>query len=145
MNYPQAFEYNEVIQNLRLAFLDPDLQEGQVTQTPLGLPRALSGGFALTYEVKSKGKTYAVRCFHREVGSAQQRYKAISKALTSLSSGYFVDFDFQPDGIRVGGKFYPIVKMNWATGDTLGVYISKHLKNKDRIEALRKGFRNLAR
>ena len=144
MKYPQIIEYNEALQHPQTAFLDPELQRGRVTQTPLGLPRALSGGFALTYEVACQGKTYAVRCFHREVSSVKQRYQAISSALNSLSSPYFVDFDFQGDGIRVAGSSFPIVKMKWASGNTLSVFISKNIKNKQYYVILREKFRNLA-
>jgi hypothetical protein len=48
MKYPQLVEYNEALQHPQTAFLDPELQRGRVRQTPLGLPLALAGAFALT-------------------------------------------------------------------------------------------------
>jgi hypothetical protein len=93
-----------------------------VATTPLGLPLALSGGFALTYTVQVGRRKLAVRCFHKEVPDAQNRYAKISAKLRSLSSsGYFVSFDFQQQGIRIKGATYPIVKMEWAEGQTLGL------------------------
>ena len=47
--YPQIVEYNEAVQHPATAFRDPELRQGQVKVNALGLPVALSGGFALTY------------------------------------------------------------------------------------------------
>ena len=144
MTYPQIVDYQGAVQHPRLAFLDPDLQSGKVKETPLGLPMVWSGGFALTYQVKSGGRTYAVRCFHREVPAVEKKYAAISKKLKSITSEYFVDFDFQPLGIKIAGNSYPIVKMDWVEGNTLGVHIAKIASNKYALEKLRGSFRALA-
>lgn len=144
MPYPQIVEYNDAIQHTQSAFSDPELQRGSVEQTPLGLPLALSGGFALTYKVQSGAKRFAVRCFHREVPEAQAKYAAISTKLKSLASPYFVNFVFDPRGIRVGQVHVPIVKMDWVEGDTLGVYLEKRSSDRNAIETLRRQFRELA-
>src|SRR5262245_20630898 len=116
MSYPQAIDYHEAVQDPANAFFDPALRAGSVGVTPLGLPLALSGGFALTYTVRSGSRKFAVRCFHREVPEAQQRYAMVSTKLESLCSPYFVNFDFQVHGIRIRGKPYPVVKMDWVEG-----------------------------
>lgn len=144
MKYPQVTDYQDAVQDPRLSFLDPELRAGTVTKTPLGLPRVWSGGFALTYEVRFGGRTYAVRCFHREVPAVEKKYAAISKKLKALTSEYFVDFDFQPLGIKIAGNSYPIVKMDWVEGNTLGVHIAKIASNKYALEKLRGSFRALA-
>lgn len=144
MSYPQIIEYNEAVQDPRHAFLDNELRAGKVAETPLGLPLALSGGFALTYAIQSGQRKYAVRCFHREVPEAQNRYAAISTKLQSLASQYFVTFSFQPDGIRVHGRSFPIVKMDWVEGETLGVYLDRLASNQSALTSLRSGFADLA-
>jgi hypothetical protein len=144
MSYPQAIEYHEALQDPRRAFSDPMLKAGTVAQTPLGLPLALSGGFALTYTVQTGARKFAVRCFHREVPEAQQRYALISAKLKSLSSLYFVDFDFQPSGIRIGGRPFPIVKMHWVEGETLGVHLDRVATRPASVAALRQSFADLA-
>src|SRR5689334_19396573 len=100
MPYPQIIDYNEAVQHPAGTFTDPLLQAGRVAETPLGLPLALSGGFALTYSVTSGSRRFAVRCFHREVPEAQSRYAAISSTLRSIQSPYFVDFAFEPKGVK---------------------------------------------
>src|SRR5262249_27139255 len=95
------------------------------------------------YEITSGSKKYAVRCFQQEVPSVEQRYKAISAKLKALASPYFVDFDFQSSGIKIRGNSYPIVKMDWIEGDTLGVFVSKNRSNSAVLQALRLSFREL--
>lgn len=104
----------------------------------------MSGGFALTYKVQCGTKKFAVRCFHREVPQAQARYAHISSKLRSLASNYFVHFDFQAGGVRIHGKAYPIVKMDWVEGDTLGVYLDKTSLKPPDFTVLRESFATLA-
>lgn len=144
MSYPQIIEYNEAIQDPRSAFSDAELKRGTVEETPLGLPLALSGGFALTYTVKCAPKKFAIRCFHREVPEAQSRYAAISAKLGSLTAPYFVSFDFQSVGIRVRGKSFPIVKMDWVEGRTLGVHLDANSGDRAAVGSLRQAFVSLA-
>ena len=111
----------------------------------LGLPLALCGGFALTYTVQSGTAKYAVRCFHKQSNALEQRYAAISKRLQALKSPYFLTFEFQPQGIKISGKAFPVVKMAWATGSTLGEFIENNHKKPQLLTALGDSLRNLAK
>ncbi|TCP12548.1 serine/threonine protein kinase [Simplicispira metamorpha] len=135
MAYPSLEQYNQAFQLHSKLLFDPDLRTGTVATTGLGLPLAISGGFALTYTIKTASKKYAVRCFHRESKALERRYEAISRRLASLRSPYFLDFQFQPKGISVDGSTFPIVKMAWAKGETLGEFIEN---NRDNSQALSK-------
>ena len=75
MTYPQSTEYQAAIQHPQQCFVDPELKLCATRMTPLGLPYALSGGFALTYTLERANKKYAVRCFHREVNELHDRYE----------------------------------------------------------------------
>lgn len=143
MSYPQITDYQDAVQDPR-TFYDPSLKTGKVATTPLGLPLALSGGFALTYSFQVGQKRLAVRCFHKEVPNAQVRYAQVSSKLSALGSKYFVHFDFQAQGIRIGKQAYPIVKMDWVEGDTLGVYLERNHSNAINLNALRHSFATLA-
>lgn len=59
MAYPSLEQYNEALQSPQLVLLDPELKRGALRTTGLGLPLALCGGFALTYEVTVGSKKYA--------------------------------------------------------------------------------------
>lgn len=143
MTYPQSTEYHSAVQSPELCFFDPELRSGVVRSTPLGLPHALSGGFALTYTIQNGSKKFAVRCFHREVPDLQLRYEVISKRLKSLNSNFFVEFEYEVDGIKVNKSKFPIVKMRWVEGLTLGDYISQNSTDKSKLMELRRQFHDL--
>ena len=145
MPYPQITEYHEAVQHPQLAFVDPELKQGAVAENNLGLPLVMSGGFALTYAVTTARKKCAVRCFHREIPAIQQKYDAIAKKLRSLPNGYFVDFDFQQAGINVRQQTFPIVRMDWVEGDTLGIWLDKHIDDPRGLEKARVEFACIAR
>jgi hypothetical protein len=145
MRYPQITEYHEAVQHPAQAFIDPDLKQGAVAENTLGLPLVMSGGFALTYAVTTPRRKSAVRCFHREIPEVQQKYAAISKKLRALANGFFVDFDFQQAGISVRRQVYPIVRMDWVEGDTLGVWLDKHFDDPRALQKARGDFAAIAR
>ena len=145
MPYPQITEYHEAVQHPQLAFVDPELKQGTVAENNLGLPLVMSGGFALTYAVTTARKKCAVRCFHREIPAIQQKYDAIAKKLRALPNGYFVDFDFQQAGIKVRQNTFPIVRMDWVEGDTLGIWLDKHIDDPRALEKARVEFTSIAR
>ena len=107
-----------------------------IATTGLGLPLALCGGFALTYTVNTSSAKYAVRCFHKQSNALEKRYSSITSRLKKLHSPYFVEFEFQPQGVTVAGKLYPIVKMKWATGTTLGEFLEHGYSNASDLQQL---------
>lgn len=146
MAYPSFEEYTETLQlPLDRVFFDPLLARGQVSKNALGLPFARSGNFALTYEVKVGSDRYAVRCFHKQSNSLEARYAAISRHLSGLRSQYFVDFQFQRTGIRTRTGTFPIVRMGWCAGDTLGEFVSANRYNKAALDLLVDVLRDLRR
>jgi hypothetical protein len=145
MPYPQIVEYHEAVQHPSQAFVDPELKQGAVAENNLGLPLVMSGGFALTYAVTTPRRKCAVRCFHREIPAIQQKYDAISKKLRSLTNGCFVYFDFQQSGINVRQQTFPIVRMDWVEGDTLGIWLDKHFDDPRALEKARTDFAAIAR
>jgi serine/threonine protein kinase len=143
MILPRGDEYNMAIQNPRIAFTDIELKSGSVETTPLGLPKPYSGGFTITYKLSNSQKSWAVRCFHRDIQDLQQRYKAIGNFFSRNQSRYFVDAKYLAEGIKVNGKGYPIIKMLWLDGDPLNIYLSKAFSQKTKIENLLSDFVNL--
>jgi hypothetical protein len=144
MAYPSLEQYNQAFQLHSRLLADPELKAGIVATTGLGLPLAISGGFALTYTISSGTKKFAVRCFHRESKALERRYVAISKRIAGLNSPYFLDFQFQPQGIKVDGAGYPIVKMAWAKGETLGEFLEDNRSNASALSMLSDSIYSLA-
>jgi hypothetical protein len=144
MPLPTLEQYNTALQCPKLALVDPQLKTGTVKTTGLGLPLALCGGFALTYTVSVSGRKYAVRCFHKKSNDLETRYRAITNRLAALHSPYFIQFEFQTQGVRIDGRAYPVVKMEWASGDTLGEFLESEFGNRVALERLRTALRAVA-
>ncbi len=132
------------MQHPQSALVDPDLRKGTIEKDIRGLPRVISGGVALTYTVKTKTERYAVRCFHKRSDTLEKRYDAISKKLKDLHSQYFVDFEFQRQGVWVNGIKHPVVKMAWASGMTFGQFLANHYENKSSLQDLNKALGKLS-
>ena len=133
MAYPTIEQYQEALQHPATAFTDPILAKGKIRASGLGTPLVASGGFALTYGLEVAQKKYAVRCFHREAKGLENRYSSISKKIRSLASDYFVEFEYQANGVKIGKATWPIVKMAWASGETLGEFVENNYRNKDKL------------
>ncbi len=143
MNWPLASDYQDAVQNPKQCFQDPQLQGGQVTLNRLGLPRVASGMFASVYEMRNGEHRWAVRCFLRPSADQRERYAALSAYLSQIKMPGMVGFAYEPQGIRVRGQWYPIVKMDWVEGVTLHTYISKHLEEPDTLRRLARQWRKL--
>ncbi|WP_416050277.1 serine/threonine protein kinase [Cupriavidus basilensis] len=144
MAYPTLEQYQEALQHPRVAFTDSELAAGFIQSTGLGLPLVISGGFALTYKVKAQNRQFAVRCFHKEAKGLERRYEAISRSLRALKSQYFLDFAYQPQGVRVLGKVHPLIRMEWASGETLGEFLESNYSDAAKIGALQSSLQALA-
>jgi len=90
-------------------------------------------------------KTWAIRCFLRPISDHAERYEAISRHLHKVSLRYDVDFRFLKQGIQIGSKWFPIVKMQWAEGDLLHTYVEKQLRFPWLLATLRAKWVNLVR
>ncbi|GIV35548.1 MAG: hypothetical protein KatS3mg031_3083 [Chitinophagales bacterium] len=143
MLLPRGDEYNVAVQNPRISFNDADLKSSSVETTPLGLPKPYSGGFTITYKLSNGQKGWAVRCFHKDISDLQRRYQAIETFLSKNNSKYFVEAKYLSNGIKVNGKPYPIIKMQWLEGEPLNVYLSKNYTQKAKVEKLLSDFVNL--
>lgn len=144
MAWPGMVEYSAAVQSQRTSFPSPELQSAKVVTNKLGLPKVAAGAFAIVYQLEAGRDTWAIRCFTRDVGDLQERYAAIAEHLRKAKLSRFVPFDYLSDGIRVGGKTYPIMKMQWVEGVPLNRYVEQHLGDPKRLLALAGQFGDLA-
>ena len=145
MHYPSLAEYSDALQlSLGIALSDPLLGRGTLRSRGPGQPIVRSGNFALTFEVVADGRSYAVRCFHKPSDSLQARYAAIGGYLRRIRSTCFVAFEFQPSGITTESGTYPIVRMDWAHGETLAAFVAAHRADSDTLGHLRVSLRQIA-
>ena len=138
--WPTPQDYNEALQNPDISFADPELKVGVAATNALGLPRPISGAFASVYQMNCGERTYAVRCFLHNVRDQQLRYELISNYIMSDDLPYTVTCHFQPNGIQIHGRWFPVLKMEWVEGQTLDRYIESHLNNRAELASLRDRF-----
>jgi len=145
MKYPDPGEYQDALQFPSSVFSDPMLQDAEPESGPLGLPRALTGAFAVVFPVRSRGFRWAVKCFLTEVSDQRRRYRAIAAHLQHTRLPYTIEFEYQPDGIRIDGRVFPILKMEWVDGTPISRYIEEHLDHPETLRALHEKWRAMIR
>ena len=144
MKYPGIGAYTDAMASIDMTVLDSVLSGGDVENNSWGMPLARSGSFAYTFKINTRSGDYAFRLFQTERKGMQTRYKAISDELAAHPNKFFVDFEYLTQGIRVEGDAFPAIRMRWADGEPLGVYIEKNLKNAQRLRVLQKNIGKLA-
>ena len=150
MPWPAITDFTNAIYNPKLSFNDRDLAQGEVELHPkFGTPLLYAGAFASVYPVKcGQGKKYAVRCFTKEVSDQQdqqERYKQLTNYLKQEHPPGFVGFEYQPQGIRVRGEWYPIVKMEWVEGEPLDSHVQNTLTKPTAMKHLADQWRETAK
>ncbi|HEV2327950.1 MAG TPA: hypothetical protein VGY56_04070 [Verrucomicrobiae bacterium] len=138
MAWPMPQDYSEAVQNPHLAFSDADLKRGQIELNNLGLPRPCAGAFAVVFKVKVHPQSWAVKCFTSEILDQQRRYEAISTYLAKVALPYTVPFTYMQSGIKVSGNNYPLLKMEWVQGESLGSFVGRSLNYPDTLLSLAK-------
>ena len=145
MKYPTPTEYTDALQAPKLAILDPKLAGGRVEARNWdGAPFARVGQFALTFKITAGGRDHAFRCFQSDRPGMRDRYSAISDAMAGDSLPGLVAFDYQQAGIRVGSQSFPAIRMDWATGVSLGSYVESNVRKPAVLRALQQKLHSLS-
>jgi len=146
MSWPLSQDYNEAIQDPRSNFNDAELQAGEAVANALGIPMPRSGNFADVYEVRCpSGARWAVKCFTREIHGRRERYAEISSYLRQVNLPFMVDFQYLEKGIRVRGRWFPVLKMQWVEGFILNEFVRDNLDKKPILQALGQIWLRMAR
>lgn len=140
---PTYREYQDAIQNPKSCFSNLDLQQSKPETDKLGLPRPRSGNFAVVFPLIHGSSKWAVRCFTTYHPDQEMRYQKISEYLKKQALPYTVGFEFIKQGIKVKGSWYPILKMEWAEGESLLKYIERNLGKPAEIQSLADKFYTL--
>jgi len=136
-DYPTPSDYQEAVQVPTAAFVDAELQGATPRTNVLGLPQPITGAFAAVFPMTTEtGRPVAVKCFLNEGPEQQARYEAVADHLDTVDLDSLVGFDYQPDGIRVTGTDYPILKMEWVEGTVLNRFVEEHLDAPDTLARL---------
>ena len=60
----------------------------------------------------------------------------ISRHLSQAKLPFMVDFTYLEQGIRVAGRWYPVLKMQWVEGLTLNQFVGKYVDKPAMLEVL---------
>ncbi len=145
MAWPTPQDYNEAVQNPRVCFLDRELKLGRPEVNELGLPLAATGAFASVYRLRCPKRDWAIRLFLRDVADQKPRYHEISRFIMTDDLVYTVWFEYMQQGIKVGGIWYPALKMEWVDGQTMDSYIHENIDNREALQLLYERFCILAK
>ena len=135
MAWPAAQDYNEAVQS-PASFADPELRAATPDANALGLPLPRSGNFADVYPFTGPAGRWAVKCFTREVPGLRERYAEVSAHLEKARLPFTVDFRYLEEGIRVQGRWYPVLKMQWVEGLLLNEFVRGALDRPAPLDAL---------
>ena len=123
-DYPPPAEYEKMLSSepgIRIAFKDKSFHGASIEKTPLGLPRARAGAFAVVYKATlSNQSSSAVRLFLKDGDDRQERYQLVSDHLSQQKLSCLVPFTYAADSFRAtDGLWYPLMTMEWVKGETL--------------------------
>ncbi len=133
--FPTIRQYSLALNSPREAFTDPELKGSRPIRRGKDFWRQI-GKESVVFAVQSKTEEYAIKCFLGDDPTRAERYKQFAEYYKNQMpwrlKKHFLRFDYQPEGIKITGKWYPIVKMEWISAYRLDDYIastphSKHL------------------
>ncbi len=135
MAWPLASHFSVMLQNPRLAFRDPVLQQCVVQKNAQGQPRPWAGAFAVVYKATDVygQNPFAVRIFTTESPERRERYDHISAYLKARRLSCMCDFEYRDSAIRSAsdGKWYPVILMEWVQGETLFRWVQDQCRKGD--------------
>lgn len=141
---PSCEDYEISINTPRLIKC-PKLHNGHVEKNAVGTTINYVGGFCIVFPFyKSNGEKTAVRCWIANVENAQERTKRIAEELKRVNLPYFVNFEYEADGIATSSGVQPIVLMDWVNANSLKDYLESHKSSPDDIRRLAETFKKMA-
>lgn len=141
--WPSPQDYNEAIQHPAASLCDSSLHGAEAEVDSIGLPRPVSGGFASVYKLRAEQRDWAIRFFLLNISNQQDRYARISEFVKKADLPYMVNFEYQPQGVRIAGTSFPLLKMEWVDGLTLDQYVLQHANHPAKLKVLSDSFQTL--
>jgi len=151
MSWPLASHFSAMLQNPKIAFRDPELQQCRIEKDERNQPKPWAGAFAVVYKGISTrdGHAFAIRIFTTESSERRERYDRISEYLASRKLKCLVGFEYRDRSIRSAsdGKWYPMILMKWVQGDTLFKWVRARAMegNRKALAAAAEGWVGLAK
>jgi hypothetical protein len=86
-----------------------------------------AGKHGIVFHLRGQ-KHFAVKCFLKDLPDREIRFYELRNANLGAAKPYFIDFEFQREGIHDGkGHWFPVLKMDWVNGVTLDKFVLERL------------------
>lgn len=138
--WPHERHYRDAVINCAESFQDPELKNAVPVLTEYG-----KGPNGIVFHMRCLNRRIAVKCFFHHADERKARYEELSRALVGPAQRYFVEFEYQPEGIKVGNYWYPILKMEWQRGFDLYQIAQFYEADRPRLMQFRDAFRMMMR
>lgn len=130
--YPTPEEYMKAVQR-QDCFTADELRGLELVVHPVyGIPMPAAGTSAVVFKAMADGRPQALRFFTRDDVSSGERYGALREHFTSTGLQDVVALPRWVDGgIRVNGRDWPVVRMQWVEGHTLNRHVDELVERAD--------------
>ncbi len=127
IKWPTLEQYDKAIRAPASCFNDTELSNSN----PI-IKLKINGKHGIVYQVFTKEKQFAIKCFIEESAERDNRYEQIAKLKDGPLGKYLVDFEYIQAGIKVHDHWFPCLKMSWQQGESLDKYACNMLSTNNR-------------
>lgn len=137
-----VLDIQDIINSVSVPALIKDtfIKSGTFARLKNGDIQACVGGFSIVFPVDVDGTKWAFRCWHHTLDNDQARIKLLSTELKKVGLPYFIDFEYEDNGIVVNGAVYPTTRMKWISGRDIKDYICYNRNNRYKLFKLATDF-----
>lgn len=123
--WPSATDYIDVVQHPALVFTHDQMKEARFDLDMYGIPDGCTGSNAVVFRAMLGPKTAALRCFISQAGLSRDRYLALARHVGDEARGarWMVPATWWDEAVKVKGRHWPIVEMEWVDGRPLDIYV----------------------
>ncbi len=135
--WPSTATFRDAVQHPQDFFQEPALKQCQPVFDKRRRVVLENGTFGVVFMLRSPSGQYkAVKCFTTRLEERAERYRAIDEHLRKSHIPAAIAFEYLPQGIRIRGTPYPILKMPWCDGVTLNRFVEQSLANPASLHVL---------
>jgi DNA-binding CsgD family transcriptional regulator len=136
--WPTRDDYQSAVLNPQRNLRDTRLHAAQVEMRQMGVirvPFPRSGNFGAVYKYNAARQSYALKVFAGTQPDRERRYRLVDQHFKSRPpSPSLVSFGYEPEGIRVNGRWFPTLVMDWVEGKPLDLYLVERLQQRGQVD-----------
>jgi len=131
VQYPTKEDYLKAVQ--RSASFTGELRRAKFELHPVWqIPKPAAGSSAVVFKATLDGDAQALRFLTREDASRRDRYEALQEHFVGHGLvGAVAMSSWLDDAIRINGRSWPAVRMQWVNGRTLNHYVDHLVEQHD--------------